>query len=246
MAIDNQKQLRTWVDERLGLLEPEGHWQPDVVAGLAQLNEKRGADRGFNRGRYLMVVTVAGVFMFLVWLPHPEVLAHRCLECSVAVWQTFASTHSTLADLLPQNARKPAPDFELEGANGKSIKLANFEGKVVLVNFWATWCEGCQVEIPWFIEFEKDYTDRGFAVVGISMDYEGWESVRPWIKQKNVNYDIVIGNDTLAKQYGLRGMPLTVLVDRAGRIADVHAGIVDKAETEQKIGKLLEETPTRR
>lgn len=246
MATDNDKQPRTWVDERLALLEPEGSWKPDVLAGLVRFNEERGVGKGVNRGWYMVIATTAVVSIFLVFLPRPQVLAHRCVECSIAVWQTFASTRSTLPDLLPGNARKPAPDFELEDANGKSIKLSSFQGKVVLVNFWATWCEGCQVEIPWFIQFEKDYSDRGLAVVGVSMDDDGWKSVKPWIKQKNVNYEIVIGNDSLAKQYGLEGMPLTVLVDRAGKIADVHPGIVDQAETERKIRKLFEESATHR
>jgi peroxiredoxin len=246
MATDNEKQRRTRVDERLALLEPEGSWQPDMLAGLARFNEKLAAGNGFNRRRYLAVATAAVLFMFLVFLPQPQVLAHRCLECSIAVWQTFASSRSTWADLLPENARKPAPDFELEDANEKRVKLSNLQGKVVLVNFWATWCEGCQMEIPSFIEFAKDYANRGLVVVGVAMDDDGWKSVKPWIKQKKVNYDMVIGNERLAKQYGLEAMPLTVLVDRAGKIADAHPGIVDKAETEQKIRKLLQEASTPR
>ena len=111
-----------------------------------------------------------------------------------------------------------------------------------LVNFWATWCEGCQVEIPWFVEFQKEYQARGLVVIGISMDDDGWKSVRPWLKEKNVNYPIVIGNERLGKQYGLDGMPLTALVDREGRIADVHPGLVDKAATQQKIRALLQES----
>ena len=78
-------------------------------------------------------------------------------------------------------------------------------------------------------------------VVGISMDDDGWKSVKPWIKEKNVNYPIVIGNEGLGKQYGLIGMPLTALVDREGRIADAHNGIVDKTATEQRIRDLLQQ-----
>jgi peroxiredoxin len=137
--------------------------------------------------------------------------------------------------------RSPAPNFNLKDASGKDVKLADLKGKVVLVNFWATWCEGCQVEIPWFVVFQKEYASRGLVVVGISMDDDGWKSVKPWIKEKNVNYPIVIGNEGLGKQYGLIGMPLTALVDREGRIADVHNGIVDKAATEQRIRDLLQQ-----
>ena len=135
--------------------------------------------------------------------------------------------------------RSPAPNFNLKDASGKDVKLADLKGKVVLVNFWATWCEGCQVEIPWFVEFQKEYADRGLVVVGIAMD-DDWKSVKPWIEEKKVNYPIVIGNQGLGKQYGLIGMPLTALVDREGRIADVHNGIVDKTATEQRIRDLLQ------
>src|SRR5882762_2080244 len=138
--------------------------------------------------------------------------------------------------------RSPAPNFNLKDASGKDVKLADLKGKVVLVNFWATWCEGCQVEIPWFVEFQKQYASKGLVVVGISLDDDGWKSVKPWIGEKKVNYPIVIGNEGLGKQYGLVGMPLTALVDREGRIADVHQGIVEKTATQQKIRGLLQES----
>ena len=138
--------------------------------------------------------------------------------------------------------RSTAPNFSLKDASGKDVKLADLKGKVVLVNFWATWCEGCQVEIPWFVEFQKEYASLGLVVVGISMDDDGWKSVKPWIEEKKVNYPIVIGNEGLGKQYGLDGgMPLTALVDREGRIADLHQGIVDKTATEQRIRDLLQQ-----
>jgi peroxiredoxin len=137
--------------------------------------------------------------------------------------------------------RSLAPDFNLKDASGKDVKLADLKGKVVLVNFWATWCEGCQVEIPWFVEFQKQYASKGLVVVGISMDDDGWKSVKPWIQEKKVNYPIVIGNEGLGKEYGLEGMPLTALVDREGRIADLHQGIVEKAATEQRIRDLLQQ-----
>jgi cytochrome c biogenesis protein CcmG/thiol:disulfide interchange protein DsbE len=163
----------------------------------------------------------------------------------------LASTLSVLALAATAQSPKPtnsstrhtlAPDFNLKDASGKDVKLSDLKGKVVLVNFWATWCEGCQVEIPWFVDFQKEYASRGLVVVGISMDDDGWKSVKPWIEEKKVNYPIVIGNEALAKHYGLVGMPLTALVDREGKIADVHQGIVEKAATEQKIKDLLQES----
>jgi peroxiredoxin len=152
----------------------------------------------------------------------------------------LAATAQSPKTSKSSTGRSPAPNFNLKDASGKDVKLADLKGKVVLVNFWATWCEGCQVEIPWFVEFQREYADRGLAVVGIAMD-DDWKSVKPWIEEKKVNYPIVIGNQGLGKQYGLIGMPLTALVDREGRIADVHNGIVDKTATEQRIKDLLQQ-----
>jgi cytochrome c biogenesis protein CcmG/thiol:disulfide interchange protein DsbE len=134
------------------------------------------------------------------------------------------------------------PDFSLKDSQGHDVNLSHLRGKVVLLNFWATWCKGCQVEIPWFIEFEKEYGGQGLVVVGVSMDSDGWKSVKPWMKEKQVNYPVVIGDEALGRKYGLEGMPLTVLVDREGKIADTHPGIVNKADTESHICTLLSET----
>jgi cytochrome c biogenesis protein CcmG/thiol:disulfide interchange protein DsbE len=155
------------------------------------------------------------------------------------VWKTLASSGSAQNRVTRAEERKMAPDFQLKDSDGNDLRLSNLKGKVVLVNFWATWCEGCQVEIPWFVEFEKKYAERGLVVVGVSLDADGWNSVRPWIKEKKVNYHIVIGDEELGKQYGLVGMPLTALVDGEGKIADMHTGVVNKQDTENKIRALL-------
>jgi peroxiredoxin len=230
-----------WVDERMATLDPGAEWEPDATAGLLRLRELRGRRSWISRRWLLAATGTLGICICLMALPSPKVLAHRCLECSVAVWQSLLPSAPAQSDLKPPSRRSLAPDFSLKDASGKDVKLAELKGKVVLVNFWATWCEGCQVEIPWFVEFQKEYASRGLVVVGISMDDDGWKSVKPWLKEKKVNYPIVIGNEGLGKQYGLDGMPLTALVDREGRIADVHAGIVEKAATQEKIRALLQE-----
>jgi cytochrome c biogenesis protein CcmG/thiol:disulfide interchange protein DsbE len=163
------------------------------------------------------------------------------LECTVAAWASLAPSGSVQADLRSANDRTAAPELNLKDARGKDVRLSDLKGQVVVVNFWATWCHGCQIEIPWFIEFEKKYGDRGLAVIGVSMDDDGWKAVKPWMKEKRVNYPIVIGNENLGKQFGLAGMPWTLLIDRDGKIADGHAGVVDKEATEKKIATLLEE-----
>jgi peroxiredoxin len=134
------------------------------------------------------------------------------------------ATASTAAK--PEKDRKPAPDFTLKDANGTTVKLSDYKGKVVLLDFWATWCGPCKIEIPWFMEFEQAYKDKGFAVVGVSMDEEGWTAVKPYIQDRKINYRILLGNEQVGQLYGgLDSLPTTMLIDRAGRIAKVHIGL---------------------
>jgi peroxiredoxin len=243
MDSNNEESFGTWVDERLASLDRGGDCEPNISAGFARL-QQRLSSRTWRSSRLLWVGVCATAVLFGILafptLPSPHALAHKCFECSVAVWQTLAASSSQEA-LTPEAARKPAPDFRLKDADGKDVTLASLKGKVVLLNFWATWCHGCQTEIPWFIEFQRQYGDSEFVVVGISLDDDGWKSVGPWLKEKAVNYPIVIGSAALGKQYGLDGMPLTVLVDQQGKIADTHPGLINRQETERRIRTLLNE-----
>jgi len=138
--------------------------------------------------------------------------------------------------------RKPAPSFTLKDADGKPVSLADYKGKVVLLNFWATWCGPCKIEIPWFVEFEQKYKDRGFSVVGVSMDDEGWEAVKPWLAKNTVNYRILVGDDKVAQAYGgVESLPTTFVLDQNGRIVNQHVGLVSKSDYENEIRKLLDD-----
>lgn len=136
--------------------------------------------------------------------------------------------------------RKAAPPFSLKDAEGKTVKLSDYKGKVVLLNFWATFCGPCKIEIPWFIEFEQKYKDRGFAVLGIAMDEEGWEIVRPYIKEENVNYRILMGDEPTSQMYGgVENLPTTFVLDADGKIVSTHVGLVSKSVYENEIEQLL-------
>jgi thiol-disulfide isomerase/thioredoxin len=135
--------------------------------------------------------------------------------------------------------RAKAVDFTVKDANGADLRLSDYKGKVVLLNFWATYCVPCRTEIPWFIEFEKTYRDKGFAVVGISMDEE-WGVVKPYLAEKKINYRIGLGNDELAQKYGgLDALPETFLIDREGKVVSRHVGMVSKADSEKDIVQAL-------
>jgi peroxiredoxin len=143
--------------------------------------------------------------------------------------------------LIQNHDRKPAPNFTLLDSNGAKVTLAGLKGKVVLLNFWATWCGPCQVEIPWFIEFNKTYKARGLAVVGVSMDEDGWKSVKPYLAAKKIDYPIVVGTEDVAKAYGgVDSLPSTFIIDRDGKIAFSRSGLVGKDTYETEIKSLLE------
>jgi peroxiredoxin len=145
------------------------------------------------------------------------------------------------AELLKPAARKPATNFSLPGRDGKPVQLAALKGKVVLLDFWATWCTGCKVEIPWFIEFDKAYRAKGLAAIGVSMDDEGWKTIEPYLKKNPISYPIVAGNFDAAAPYDITALPVTVLIDRAGRVAAKHVGVVNKKSFEAELKQLLAE-----
>ncbi|HEY7171767.1 MAG TPA: TlpA disulfide reductase family protein [Vicinamibacterales bacterium] len=147
-------------------------------------------------------------------------------------------------DAIAPGARQAAPDFTLTSADGKRVTLAGLKGKVVLLDFWATWCTGCKEEMPWFMEFQQTYGRKGLHSIGVAMDEEGWAKVRPYLNDHPVNYPIVVGDLAFANRFGsISALPVTLLIDRKGRIAEFHAGKVEKDAFESAIRRLLAEKP---
>jgi cytochrome c biogenesis protein CcmG/thiol:disulfide interchange protein DsbE len=152
--------------------------------------------------------------------------------------RAFFATALAVVSLNASESRVPAPSFRLINSKGAPVSLSQYKGKVVLLDFWATWCTGCKVEIPWYIQFSRKYKRDGLVVLGVAMD-DTWQPVKPFVREKKMNYPVVLGNKEIAKQYGLVGMPKTLLIDRDGRIAWSFTGIVDRDKFEDELKSLL-------
>ena len=174
---------------------------------------------------------------------HSRILSAIALSV-VLLLSACSGERPVRAAVKPSKDRNPAPDFTLMDVTGKPVKLSDFKGKVVLLNFWATWCGPCKVEIPWFIEFEQKYKDQGLVVLGVSMDDDGWPTVKPYIESAKINYRVVIGTDRVGEMYGgVESLPPTFMLDREGRIANTHIGLISKREYQDEINQLLGVSP---
>jgi peroxiredoxin len=129
-----------------------------------------------------------------------------------------------------------APEFALESLDGKTVRLSDFRGKAVLVNFWATWCQPCKIEMPWFEEMQKQYGPNGFQVLGIAMDDAGKEDIAKFAREMGVNYPILIGKEAVGDAYGgVQFLPSTFFIDRDGKVVDRVFGLKSRSEIEDDI-----------
>ena len=168
-------------------------------------------------------------------------------------WSTLGlaqATPSVQADLKAPSARTLAPDFALKDTTGKVVRLSEYRGRVVLLDFWATTCAGCIQEIPMFIEVAKTYEDRGLATIGVSEDIayadlknadEAWDRVRPFVRDRQVPYTVLMGDSRVTADYAIKALPLTYLVDAKGRVAATYSGVVARGNLEANIRALLAE-----
>jgi peroxiredoxin len=149
-------------------------------------------------------------------------------------------TSAPAITLKKEAERKRAPDFELKDKDGKQVRLSDYAGKVVLLDFWATWCGPCKSSIPWFNQLYEKYGPEGFVVLGVSMDEDGWTAVRPFMDKLQIAYPVVIGTKRVAYLYGeVEALPLAFLIDRNQRVAAIHSGAPGKKDFEKLIRGLL-------
>lgn len=133
-----------------------------------------------------------------------------------------------------------APDLQLKSLEGKTIKLSDYKGKVVVLNFWATWCPPCREEIPDLVALQKQYAARGLVVLGVSMDEGGPAGVASFAKKFEINYPVVMGDEKTSEAYGgIQVLPTTFIIDRKSNVVDGLQGGTDRAGFEEKIKPLL-------
>ena len=174
--------------------------------------------------RWIAWLGVPLLLMFTVRLPYVGAAAEAGSACDEA--PKVANLNFTLTDI-----------------NGKKFNLASLKGKVIVLDFWATWCAPCQVEIPWFVEFQKKYGPQGFTAVGISVD-DPVEKLKPFAAEYKMNYPVLIGEgrDDIQgpKAYGpMFGLPKTFVIGRDGKICKAHVGFSQKETLEKQIKSLL-------
>lgn len=190
--------------------------------------QKAGEKKGISS--FAMVMTAFAVVIVAILVINKM----NAPEPSVMMQQTAGESGSS-------NSSSSAPDFSLASVGGGSKSLSDYKGKVVMLNFWATWCGPCKREIPDFIAMQKAYRDKGFEIVGISLDDPtATAQVAQFVKQQGINYDIVYGNGEVAQAYGgVQSIPTTFLIDREGKVVSSKVGLQTKEAWESAIEALL-------
>lgn len=228
---------REFVDKSLGeLQEPQG-FQPNA-ARAKMLLKARTAPRS---RRWVWAAVPATAVLAIAMLATPG--ARATVGVNEAPFD-FSKFHAIifehwmgLVHMIHGTGR--APDFALTDAAGNTVRLSDYRGKVVLLNFWATWCAPCKAEVPWFVDLQSTYKDD-LVVLGVSFDEDGWKSVRPFIEERRVNYPVVLASPELPEQYRkIESLPATLMIDRDGRIRGTHLGLSSKAQYDALIREQL-------
>jgi len=160
---------------------------------------------------------------------------------SSEIFDFSAHATSSPGGACPANAKPAKLSFTLKDQTGKTVRLSDYKGKVILLDFWATWCEPCKLEIPWFVEFQKKYGPSGFQAIGVSVD-DTAAQLTPYVAMMKMNYPVLQGkdHDDIQNAYGpLVGIPVTVVISRDAKICVKHLGISTKDSFEKEIKSLL-------
>ncbi|HVI10819.1 MAG TPA: TlpA disulfide reductase family protein [Candidatus Binatia bacterium] len=176
---------------------------------------------------------------------NPLALVVVALVIALGLYVGYHHARRTASSGTPRLAASaPAPDFSLESLDGKTMRLSDLRGKAVLLNFWATWCSPCKIEMPWFVDLQKEYGAQGLQIVGVAMDDASKEDIAKFAKDMGVNYPILIGKEAVGDEYGgVPALPETFFIGRDGKLVDRIIGLRGKAEIEDSIKKALNTKP---
>jgi peroxiredoxin len=156
-------------------------------------------------------------------------------------WASSADAFAPETSACPANAKPANLNFTMKDVQGKEVTLASLKGKVIVLDFWATWCGPCKIEIPWFIDFQNKYGKSGLQVVGVSVD-DTIDKLKPYVADMKMNYPVLqgLGHDDVQDAYGpIWGIPVTVVISRDGKICAKHTGMSSKDSFERQIKSLL-------
>jgi cytochrome c biogenesis protein CcmG/thiol:disulfide interchange protein DsbE len=160
---------------------------------------------------------------------------------SLGIFYLFGSNHAEFSHPVEPANRASMPDFQLPGLDGKIWKLSDHRGRVVLVNFWATWCPPCRMETPGLVDLANRYRGKGLEVVGISLDENGAEAVRPFVARYHVPYPVLLPDLNSSLASAIESLPTTLLVDRTGRVSKRYDGAVPEEVFRRDVERLLAE-----
>lgn len=200
-----------------------------------------------KRSAIVVIVLVAAIAA-MVWSGfmayRVRQMLHRSPPAQTVAMQTpnqaAVDPNSPAAQGLPDFRNKPAPGFTLKSLDGKTVSLSDFKGKAVLLNFWATWCGPCKLEMPWLVAMQKKYASQGFTVIGISEDDGPTKDVSDFATKMGVDYPVLMYNDKLNKAYGgIDFLPTSYYIGRDGKVLLEAGGLISESEMEANIKKIL-------
>ena len=180
----------------------------------------------------------------------PAALACCSAVCLLSFATLLTAQQTVRSPLRAVTERKGAPAFQLRDTQNKRVRLSDFKGRPVVLNFWATECGGCKTELPTFVKLSETYKKTGLTVVGVSMDIvysdlkgaaAGWAQVKPFLRTHRIPYPVLLDDGSAEKAFEVTALPATHLIDRGGRIAATYIGVVDPDDLEANVKALLAE-----
>jgi peroxiredoxin len=203
-----------------------------------------------KRNQWVIVLVLAALVL-MVWSGYANYkrrkqYAQRQAQQGTLVPET-ANNQSVQQDVsadegLPDLRGKRAPEFNLRTVDGKKVSLSDYKGKAVLINFWATWCAPCKIEMPWLVALRSQYAPQGFEILGVNEDDAGTPRAKlaKFGQEQGLNYPLLVGDDSMSRKYGgVEFLPTSYFVGRDGKIVAETAGLVSKSEVEASIKKAL-------